>query len=212
MMTKEEKKEYMKEYRIRNRQRLIEYKKAYDKEYYEKNRERIVERTREYYQINRETVLESMKIYQQENQYSVAKRQKSYRENNREILNIKKRLRRLSNPKNKLIHSIGVMMRQSLKLGKCGRHWESLVGYTVDQLKQHLEKWFDQFMTWGNYGTYWHIDHIIPIAAFNFETPEDVDFKRCWALKNLRPLEAKENIRKSDKVEKPFQPSLLIGI
>ena len=36
-------------------------------------------------------------------------------------------------------------------------------------------------------------------------------FERCWALKNLRLLPAKENFAKKDKLEKPFQPSLMIN-
>ncbi len=102
-------------------------------------------------------------------------------------------------------------LNQSLKRGaKNGRKWEVLVGYTVEQLRQHLEKQFTKEMSWDNYGSYWWIDHIIPIKAFNFETPDDYDFKRCWSLKNLRPLEKIANIKKRDKVEKPFQPALLI--
>ena len=66
-------------------------------------------------------------------------------------------------------------------------------------------------MTWETHGKYgWHIDHKIPISAFNFESPKDLDFKKCWALINLQPMWAKENIRKGAKVEKPFQPSLTI--
>jgi 5-methylcytosine-specific restriction endonuclease McrA len=95
---------------------------------------------------------------------------------------------------------------------KAGRHWESLVGYNVDQLKKHLEKRFKVGMTWDNYGPYWHIDHIIPISAFNFETPNDIDFKKCWALKNLQPLEAVENLRKNDRLKIPFQPSFFISV
>jgi len=67
-------------------------------------------------------------------------------------------------------------------------------------------------MTWENYGTYWHIDHKIPIAVFNYEKPEDIDFRLCWSLKNLQPLEKIENIKKKDKLEKPFQPSLKIAV
>ena len=52
---------------------------------------------------------------------------------------------------------------------------------------------------------------IIPKSAFNFETAEDADFKKCWALENLQPLWAKDNLRKSNKIHKPFQPSLAIG-
>jgi hypothetical protein len=61
-----------------------------------------------------------------------------------------------------------------------------------------------------NYGLFWEVDHKIPVAAFNFQTPEDPDFKKCWSLKNLQPLGKSENRRKQDRVDKPFQPSLTI--
>lgn len=115
-------------------------------------------------------------------------------------------------PKGKLNNCMSRSIWHSLKNGsKGGRHWENLVGFTVDQLKKHLEKKFGPGMTWENYGTYWHIDHETPIAVFNFENPENIDFKRCWALKNLRPLEAKENMAKNARIDKPFQPSLNIS-
>ncbi len=113
-------------------------------------------------------------------------------------------------PRGKLTKHISHYIRHSLKNGsKTGRHWETLVDFTIDQLKTHLKKQFKEGMTWDNYGK-WHVDHIIPISAFNFEKPEDIDFKRCWSLKNLQPMWRKENIRKSNKLEKPFQPSLII--
>ena len=40
--------------------------------------------------------------------------------------------------------------------------------------------------------------------------PEHTDFKKCWSLKNLRPLWSLENMSKNDKLYKPFQPSLQI--
>lgn len=99
---------------------------------------------------------------------------------------------------------------RSLMNGKSGNSWKRLVGYTVSDLKSHLEKQFHNGMTWANYGVYgWHIDHKIPITAFNLKTYETIDFKKCWALDNLQPLWAKENISKSNKLEKPFQPSLI---
>jgi len=120
------------------------------------------------------------------------------------------RIKRKSNPRGKLNINMSRGIWESLKGSKAGRHWEVLVGYTLNKLKQHLERQFKQGMTWENYGKYgWHIDHIIPIAAFNFEKPEDIDFRKCWALKNLRPLEAKENLRKQAKIDKPFQPSFI---
>ena len=49
-------------------------------------------------------------------------------------------------------------------------------------------------MSWKNYGVYWHIDHIIPQSDLPYTSMEDDNFKLCWALDNLRPLEAKQNL------------------
>ena len=111
---------------------------------------------------------------------------------------------------NKLDCSISTGINRSLKGRKNGFHWEDLVGFTLNDLILHLEKQFTNGMTWENYGE-WHIDHIIPITAFNFHSVNDYDFKRCWALSNLQPLWRVDNEHKSDKVVGGFQPSLLAG-
>lgn len=46
----------------------------------------------------------------------------------------------------------------------------------------------------------WQIDHIIPQSHLLFETLDDENFLKCWALENLRPLDAKENLEKQDKI------------
>jgi 5-methylcytosine-specific restriction endonuclease McrA len=66
--------------------------------------------------------------------------------------------------------------------------------FSITDLKKHLEKQFDKYMSWNNYGKYWHIDHIIPHSLFQYTSMEDQSFKDCWALNNLRPLEAKQNL------------------
>jgi len=95
---------------------------------------------------------------------------------------------------------------KSLQGAKAGRHWESLVGYTVEDLKAHLESQFVKGMSWSNYGSSWHIDHIRPIADFCFTSTEDPDFRICWSLWNLRPLWAKKNISKGAKCAAPPLP------
>jgi len=60
-------------------------------------------------------------------------------------------------------------------------------------------------MTWENHGKFsndrktWHIDHIIPQSLLLFDNIEHPNFKKCWALENLRPISAKENLKKSNK-------------
>lgn len=87
---------------------------------------------------------------------------------------------------------------QSISVKKAGRHWETLVPYTASDLMAHLERQFLPGMTWENRGE-WHIDHIVPLASFTFTTPECEEFKAAWALTNLRPLWAEDNLKKSDQ-------------
>jgi hypothetical protein len=121
------------------------------------------------------------------------------------------RKRMSENPKIRLSMAVSAGIRRSLKTGKGGKGWESLVGYSIDRLMEHLQKHFQPGMSFENYGE-WHIDHKIPLAAHNFETPDDIDFKRAWALGNLQPLWAVDNIKKRDALMKPFQPSLALAI
>ena len=86
----------------------------------------------------------------------------------------------------------------SLRDGKGGKSWQDLVPYTLEELMAHLERQFLPGMTWENRGK-WHIDHVVPLASFNFTSPDDPEFRAAWALTNLRPLWAKDNIRKSAK-------------
>lgn len=53
----------------------------------------------------------------------------------------------------------------------------------------------------------WEIDHIFPISAHNFNSANDLDFKRCWSLSNLRPLWKMDNRIKHSKIMNNFQPS-----
>lgn len=73
------------------------------------------------------------------------------------------------------------------------------LGYTVKELKQHLEKQFDDKMSWDNYGSYWHIDHIVPDSWFTYKTELDEQFKQSWALSNLQPLSKTENLKKGNR-------------
>jgi len=136
---------------------------------------------------------------------------RNYLATHRDRVNIRKKERRKTDCKFKLNLNIGGAIRKSLTRGKNGYHWEDLVGYTIDDLKKYIEKKFTDGMTWALFlNGKIHIDHKIPINAFNFTKPEHGDFKRCWALSNLQPLWAKDNLEKHAKLDKHFQPSLLI--
>ena len=114
-----------------------------------------------------------------------------------------------SDPSYKVKINISSAINACLHYGKDRKTWKSLLGYGVPELRKHLKKQFRPGMTWENYGPVWHIDHKIPISAFNINSYGDYDFKRCWSLGNLQPLFKEENFQKHNSLEKPFQPSLL---
>lgn len=174
--------EYDRKFRAIHLERTKEDNRRCGKEWRANNKEKARESGRKWREANKEKVKEYLRKWKASNK----------------------------DEKWKLNNSMSGGIRKSLKRGKAGKHWESLVGYTVDALKRHLEKQFVSGMAWDNYGE-WHIDHIIPLAAFNYETPEDIDFKKAWGLKNLQPLWASENMRKRDKLNSHFQPSFAFG-
>jgi len=133
--------------------------------------------------------------------------EKTKKEEHEQIENRKKYLReyykerRKNDPIFKLNINLSSAISQSLKGEKKGQHWEGLVGYTLIDLKKHLEAQFKDGMTWGNYGKNgWHIDHRIPISLFNITSAKSKGFMTCWALGNLQPMWANENISKSNKI------------
>lgn len=120
--------------------------------------------------------------------------------------------RRLSTPKPLLDTRMGRLMYASLRSKglRKGKRWSALAGYSIDELRRHLAKTMPSGYTWDDYiAGRLHVDHIVPISVFNYSSPDDVDFKRCWAMKNLQLLPARENISKGAKLLTPFQPSLL---
>ena len=99
-------------------------------------------------------------------------------------------------------------MMASACCAKSGRSILGFIGCSQSELKTHIERQFERWMSWENYGTKWHIDHIIPCASFDHR--DEWQVKACWHWTNLRPLCAKENVAKKDKITLP-QMALPIG-
>lgn len=170
-----------KERRAKTKAERPEVLAGYERTKYKRHGDKIRERARKHYWDNREAVLERMS----------SPEGRAY---SRDAMR-----RKMEDPGFRLHSNVSKLIRSSLK-DKGGRSWEGLVGYTAEELKSHLERQFTAGMSWDNYGK-WHVDHIIPRASFNFDAANDndPDFKACWALTNLRPLWASENISKGAK-------------
>lgn len=172
----------------------MNYRKVYHKQYYVKNRKKILEKQRIYREKNKEKKNEYAKKYYQLNKRKRQKYFSLYWKSEKGKINSKRKYL-----KRQISHCISTAINRCLKHNKNGHHWEDLVDYTLEELKQHLESLFQEGMTWNNHGR-WHIDHIRPISSFNLTDNKCEDFKECWTLENLQPLWAEDNIRKGNKI------------
>jgi len=122
-------------------------------------------------------------------------RYKKHREKYCETL----RLKNKNDPAYRLNTNVSRAIRSALGPKKRRLKCWAILGYSLEELKAHLEKQFQPNMSWDNYGK-WHIDHIIPRSFFQFSSPDDVEFKMCWRLENLQPLWQFDNLSKHDKL------------
>jgi len=181
--------------------------KERNKIYYEENRGKEKIRARRWQRLNPEKAKELSRQWKRSNREYLIK----YRAEHRELRRQWDNNRRRTDLRCNLNHKMSAAVRTSLKSGKNGRHWEDLVGYTSKVLMQHLKGTIPKGYTWEDFlSGKLHLDHNIPMSAFNFSKPEHIDFKRCWALTNLQLLPAKENLTKNAKLSEPFQPSLKV--
>ena len=111
--------------------------------------------------------------------------------------NLKERLKNQLVKQKKKYPNLDYAVRQAVSKNQNTKYLD-ILGYTKEELKNHLEKQFTKDMTWRAFrdGDI-HIDHIKPQSLFNLKDINDV--KECWSLNNLQPLWAKDNIAKSNK-------------
>jgi hypothetical protein len=72
-----------------------------------------------------------------------------------------------------------------------------LLGVDYFVAKEFIERQFLKGMTWENYGTDWHIDHVIPLDAAGRDL--EMVKKLCY-YQNLMPMWWKDNLAKGFKV------------
>jgi len=178
-----------------------------DKKYYREHRESELERKKKYYQENKERILE----YRQNNRETILESHRIYNLTHRKERSIYKRIKLRTDLKFNLNQKMNRAIGKTIKGNKNDIHLESLLGYSYNDLIKRLNKTMPEGYTWRDVlNGKLHIDHIIPISVFNFTKSGQIGFKRCWALKNLQLLPARENLKKGNKLTRPFQPALAI--
>jgi hypothetical protein len=166
-------------------------------------------RSAQYVQENAESIKNYQSQYWENNSEQLKKRKRKYAQEHRAERAARDRDRMKSDPAFRLRQFVSVRIRQMLKsqFSKKNNSFLKHVPYTMEQLKEHLEKQFEPWMNWDNQGSYrlktwddndpttwtWQLDHIIPRASLPYSSMDDKNFHKCWALENLRLLSAKQN-------------------
>jgi hypothetical protein len=175
--------------------KIIEYWTT--EEQYKKLTTKEKNRSKERYKKNPESNLESCKRWYQKNKKHKLNKCKEYRQENRELYrnNIKKR--RNENPLYRCSSGIRSLIIGCMRNGgfKKTTKTSDILGCSFEEFKAHIESQFLPRMSWDNRSE-WHIDHIMPVSMAN--TYDEV--VRLNHYKNLRPMWASDNIRKSDKI------------
>jgi len=173
--TKEIRAERDKQYYLKNKEEIKKRRKAYSKYYSEKNKIRIRENTKKWYELNKKGKIDYKEEY------------KKYKENHK-----KYKLKRYAVD---ITYRVEQLVRRSFlqafnlytKNGKTKALKE--YGIDISLIVEHLGHPPQD-------GKTYHIDHIFPVSAFDLNNPEHI--KLCWHPSNLQWLEANQNIKKSN--------------
>lgn len=181
-------------------------------------------RSNRLYETNREAILERRAAIQGADREFIRVINRRYRNNNREAANMSSRnyYHRVKDDRHDIIRSnnlracrvrssslghklsarVSTRIRNQLKrtgVKKLTSTFDMLPWSAAD-LACHLERLFETGMSFKNMKM-WHIDHIIPLSTFEFSCCEDEAFQRAWALENLAPLWAQDNIEKNARTD-----------
>ena len=117
----------------------------------------------------------------------------------RQDADLKKKKRSQGDSKFNFIEDLRTLVRQSIKnknYTKKSKTFE-ILGIDCDGFLSHIESQFVEGMSWDNHGLYgWHVDHIIPVSSASNEE----EIIKLNHYTNLRPLWAKENLQKGNKL------------
>ena len=168
------------EYKKRNKEKILEKQKLY------RQTEEYKERRKIYEKIYREENVDRIKSYSKEwrenNKEKNKKKKHEYYLNNKEKIKEYKSEWEKDNPHIRPWRRILYRTLDRFGKSKSGSTMDNL-GYSADDLKTHLESLFTDGMSWDNYGE-WHIDHIKPLSSFDRNTPPSI----VNSLSNLQPL------------------------
>jgi hypothetical protein len=164
-----------------------------------KNKEKVTESHKIYYENNKEKIAEYYKDHYKENKDKYMENNRNWRQENKDIINQKANERLKNDIIYKLRKNCRIRISIALKRNK-NKSTVKYINCTIELLRDWLHYNFKEGMNFDNYGSYWHIDHVIPCSLFDLNNQNDID--NCFRWTNLQPLEASINLSKQAKLDK----------
>jgi hypothetical protein len=177
-------------------------------------RRRNATKCREYYKqyrsLNKEKCKEAVgkwkrsnptywKQYQSEHREQTRAYENAWKKSNRSKVRLTEKRHLDKNPNRRLRTNLSRRIRRALNGFVKKFSTAEFTGCTLEELRSRVSSQFKPGMSWDNYGTVWHIDHILPCASFDLSKLEDQ--RRCFHFSNLQPLFAIENIQKGARIQ-----------
>jgi hypothetical protein len=180
--------------------------KARSAEHYESNKDKVSERGKRRYQENREAIKdrhrEYGKVYYRKNKKIIKEKAKKNRPRFRKYRSDYDKSRKNTDPNYKIRRLLSSRLVNAIKSQKVYKTHNTLelLGCSISEVRRHIESKFQAGMNWSNHGKHgWHIDHIVPCAAFDLTNENEQ--RRCFHWSNLQPMWASENQSKKDKTD-----------
>jgi hypothetical protein len=158
---------------------------------------------RDYKARNRELISNYNKKYKLENKVLISAYNQYYHQENKDVIQKRHGINLRERKKTDIGFKLSCNYRNRInKLYKKHNPTLSsvkLIDCSVPFLKNWLQSNFKEGMTLENYGSYWHVDHVIPCSLFDMTN--EIDVKNCFRWTNLQPLEALVNISKNNRID-----------
>ena len=192
---------YRKAQYAKTRDHALAYSKAYAKE----NASLVRERNRKYRKNNPEKIAHWSRVFRESNKEKIKGWDRRYRENNRDKINKRQRARYSSDPIFKMTMNFrtcfNMALKRQAKPKKKVRKTSGLFSWKhMEDVHKHLSALLSEGMTWDNYGTYWHVDHWMPLTCQDVNLNSFSHVRAIWDKSNLRPMIGSENICKRNVV------------
>lgn len=179
----------------RNRLNNPDTGKALMKRQYEKHKNKKLQSSYEWAKNNPERIIEIKR-----------KNKIKYKDKYLQSENKRNKEKRDKDPYYRFNRNLSKQIWEILKGRKNGKSWKRFIDFEINDLIKTIEKQFREGMTWDNYGTYWELDHIIPLNHYkSLDITDEQRVRLAWRIDNLQPLECSLNRSKLDKLNFDYE-------